>query len=347
MEGIWTNYPMFEVTLQGAYGQPAPAEIPAWWSKYGRRRYGDASVTSAVLAWDVLGSQIYAGSGSGCGSDISSVAVLPSLPPKPPSGFYDNPPGDGFYNGFVTPPNNTNQKIEWCAKVCVDATPKRCLGFEVFINIAPDVGNCYIFYDITTFSKQVGSACYLRASPRSSESSGAVPTSGSAMPAVPDEEDGVGYGDPRSMRAMSKHQPGPDLAVTETFKVSWKLLMAAAPQLEHVASFRFDLVDVAREVISANFTVRLAAFKQAYGAGNLAETKKLGGALLEIIDDYDLLLSADTNFMLGRWLEWAGEWSNTTEGKQSLDFNARNILTLWGPTGQITDCKNHSRPAFR
>mmetsp|Transcript_15996 Transcript_15996/g.25573 ORF Transcript_15996/g.25573 Transcript_15996/m.25573 type:complete len:133 (-) Transcript_15996:103-501(-) len=41
--------------------------------------------------------------------------------------------------------------------------------------------------------------------------------------------------------------------------------------------------------------------------------------------------------MLGRWLKWAQSWGTSAEEKKWLNFNARNQLTLWGPTGQIKD----------
>ena len=42
MEGIWTNYPMFEITLQQAFKpvDTAPTSTASWWTKYGTRRYG-------------------------------------------------------------------------------------------------------------------------------------------------------------------------------------------------------------------------------------------------------------------------------------------------------------------
>jgi|EP01044_Picomonas_judraskeda_P019536 hypothetical protein len=58
-----------------------------------------------------------------------------------------------------------------------------------------------------------------------------------------------------------------------------------------------------------------------------------------MLDDYDALLSTDTNFMLGRWQAWARSWADPGADavKDNLEYNARNQLTLWGPTGQIND----------
>lgn len=108
----------------------------------------------------------------------------------------------------------------------------------------------------------------------------------------------------------------------------WGQLLNAVSVIGKVPSFRFDLVDVGREVIAANFSATLNAFKQAFTDRDIDDVVTLGGQLLMILEDYDLLLSSDTNFMLGRWLEWSKGWSNTTTGKANLEFNARNIVTL-------------------
>ena len=125
--------------------------------------------------------------------------------------------------------------------------------------------------------------------------------------------------------------------------------------------------------------------------------------LLSMLDDYDRLLSSDSNFMLGEhhhwpipdsapkscrelqrchadlrsslgcvvtpistafagpWIKWARSWSDDKEEQDFFEFNAsrsappfslrllskaskeaavqaRNQITLWGPTGQINDC---------
>ena len=76
---------------------------------------------------------------------------------------------------------------------------------------------------------------------------------------------------------------------------------------------------------------------QAFAAGNASALAALGAALLAVIDDYEALLATDSNFLLGRWIQWARSWSSSDAGKALLEYNARNQLTLWGPTGQIND----------
>jgi hypothetical protein len=144
---------------------------------------------------------------------------------------------------------------------------------------------------------------------------------------------------------------GGDPSTLSTFSQVWKHLLESKEDLGHVASYRFDLVDVAREVISAAFTAKRNTFTTAYTSGNMTadECTTHGNALLTIIDDYDKLLSSDANFMLGRWIEWArhsldeigaGTGAGDGSGRSTADWlesNARNQITLWGPFGEIND----------
>src|SRR5690625_7911777 len=44
----------------------------------------------------------------------------------------------------------------------------------------------------------------------------------------------------------------------------------------------------------------------------------------------DLLLSTNGDFLLGKWLNNAKKWGETREEKHLYEFNARNLITLWG-----------------
>eukprot|EP00041_Stephanoeca_diplocostata_P038457 m.1517851 g.1517851 ORF g.1517851 m.1517851 type:complete len:1260 (-) comp25219_c0_seq4:160-3939(-) len=317
MEGIWTNYPVFEITLQGAYRVPSStAELTQWWAEYGRRRYGAANAPSAVAAWQLLGSTVYNGQGGGFGSDISSLPSMPSAPspipePEAPAGFHTYSKR-GYFEEYYTPDKAVQSVVE-CAEGCLATTAGHCLGFEVYITSAPSTGNCYWFFNISTpFFPLAPCATYLR------------DTTGHTQRTSP-------------YTTSSQSESSVAASTASTFAQVWGQLLDAADTVGTVPSFRFDLVDVGREVIAANFSTTLSAFKQAFSDRDIDAVVALGGQLLMILEDYDLLLSSDTNFMLGRWLEWSKSWSNTTAGKANLEFNARNIITLWGPTGQIND----------
>jgi len=59
--------------------------------------------------------------------------------------------------------------------------------------------------------------------------------------------------------------------------------------------------------------------------------------MIGIINDMETLLNSNENFLLGNWLEAAKAYGTTEDEKKLYEFNARNQITLWGPTGQIVD----------
>ncbi|KAG0024129.1 hypothetical protein BGZ81_007821 [Podila clonocystis] len=122
----------------------------------------------------------------------------------------------------------------------------------------------------------------------------------------------------------------------------------------NVSSFRYDLVDVTREVLVAIVLPGLhKEFVQAYKKQNLDQVRALGSLLVEVVADTDLILSTHSHFMVGPWIRdsrlsakiaaaSASAANVTTDiGDYSdyMEFNARNQITWWGPQGQraLTD----------
>merc|ERR1711871_1635624 len=116
--------------------------------------------------------------------------------------------------------------------------------------------------------------------------------------------------------------------------------MESSDTLKDVPSYRYDLVDVARQSLSAVFgNVALNEFASAIESKNKLAAQQSGKKLVGLIDDFDTLLNTNENFMLGPWIKWARQWG---DGKAKAigdwyEFNARNLLTLWGPNGNIND----------
>lgn len=148
------------------------------------------------------------------------------------------------------------------------------------------------------------------------------------------------------------HLPGPDTSqfypdrVTPKHKLcltwfAWKNFIQAAdyvsPSLE---TFRYDLVNVGREVLAQLSTPMSNNFTDAIGKPQLdgAEIKRTGTVYIELLQDVDALVATDTAFLLGPWIEsarrWGAGYSDCGE-KPCADFyewNARVQLTTWNPT---------------
>lgn len=66
----------------------------------------------------------------------------------------------------------------------------------------------------------------------------------------------------------------------------------------------------------------------------------------QIIVDMDGLMATDSHYSLKHWLESARSWGNSTEAKNYFEWNARNQVTLWGDSGEISALPIVSRVHF-
>ena len=63
--------------------------------------------------------------------------------------------------------------------------------------------------------------------------------------------------------------------------------------------------------------------------------REAGGKLMNLLSDLNILLGSDSHFLLGTWLRDARRNGVTEEEKGLMEYNARNQITLWGPTGEV------------
>ena len=63
--------------------------------------------------------------------------------------------------------------------------------------------------------------------------------------------------------------------------------------------------------------------------------RKNAALLLGLFTDLDMLLGTDAHFLLGRWISDAKALAHNEDERKLYEFNARNQVTLWGPTGQV------------
>ncbi|XP_062331478.1 alpha-N-acetylglucosaminidase [Osmerus eperlanus] len=122
---------------------------------------------------------------------------------------------------------------------------------------------------------------------------------------------------------------------------AWRLLYQAAPPLMTKETFRYDLVDITRQALEVLTTEFYIDIRNAYQGQKLPELLTAGGVLVyDLLPELDRLLSSDSNFLLGTWLERARSLALNEAEAQLYDMNARNQITLWGPDGNILDYAN-------
>ena len=112
---------------------------------------------------------------------------------------------------------------------------------------------------------------------------------------------------------------------------AWDLMVKSTDSLSaYTDGFSFDLVDLTRQVLANYATVIQQKWVQAYKAGALAAFNQHSAEFLQLIDDMDTLLATRSDFLLGTWLADARRKGITPEEKALYEFNARDLLTLWG-----------------
>lgn len=111
---------------------------------------------------------------------------------------------------------------------------------------------------------------------------------------------------------------------------AWDEMIKAADACKQSDGYQFDLVDVSRQVL-ANYALPLQQkFAQAYREKDIAAFKKYSEQFIELIEDIDGLLGTRKDFLLGSWVANARKWGLDEKEKALYEFNAKDLITLWG-----------------
>lgn len=124
-----------------------------------------------------------------------------------------------------------------------------------------------------------------------------------------------------------------------------QLLLQASrqnPQLLRSPEFAHDVVDLGRQLLANRFIDLYNTLISTFNSPTSKEANVASAAksLLTLLSDLDALLYTNKDFLLSNWIKMArGLAANTNDASYAnyLEYNARNQLTLWGPTGQIND----------
>ncbi len=111
---------------------------------------------------------------------------------------------------------------------------------------------------------------------------------------------------------------------------AWTLLIQASDSLKQAEGFRYDLVDVTRQVLANYATPLQQKMALAYSQHNKEQFRAYSTEFLQLMDDMDDLLSTREDFLLGKWINQARANGVTEKEKNLYEFNARDMVTLWG-----------------
>ncbi len=91
---------------------------------------------------------------------------------------------------------------------------------------------------------------------------------------------------------------------------------------------RFDLVDISRQFLANLATGQYKEAMKSFGEKDRDGFVDKSNSFLQILRDLDRMLSTDSHFMLGPWLESAKRLGSDDAKKKLLEFNARNQVWI-------------------
>ncbi|MCE5266391.1 MAG: alpha-N-acetylglucosaminidase [Planctomycetaceae bacterium] len=113
---------------------------------------------------------------------------------------------------------------------------------------------------------------------------------------------------------------------------AWGKLLDCPARLQLSDRYRFDVVHVGRQAMVNMAAPLHKEILRAYEKKDRAALGKLSGQYLELMSDLDELVATRKEFLLGRYLADATRWGMDDEQRKFYEWNARTMLTQWGPS---------------
>ncbi len=107
-------------------------------------------------------------------------------------------------------------------------------------------------------------------------------------------------------------------------------LLAAAPRLGRSDAYRYDVVNLTRQLLGQLGLPKVNAVEAAFTAADTAGLRQAEAGVLGLLADLDELVGTREEFLLGRWVESARRWGTNGQERALYEWNARNLITLWG-----------------
>lgn len=107
-------------------------------------------------------------------------------------------------------------------------------------------------------------------------------------------------------------------------------LLKVDASLRNSSAYRYDLMDVTRQVLSNESRNLLPVIKTAYDAKDAQEFKRLSAKWLDSMELLDRVVGTNIQTMLGPWLEDAKGFATTEDEQAALEYDARSLVSVWG-----------------
>ncbi len=120
----------------------------------------------------------------------------------------------------------------------------------------------------------------------------------------------------------------------------WKLLLEGNSSSD---AYNDDLTVVGKQVLGNYFYALRDKFTQAYKSKNISEMSVTGNEMLMLINDIDILLASNKNYLVGKWISEAKKMTDAETEKSYYEKDARKIISVWGEKGRdLNDYANRA-----
>lgn len=111
------------------------------------------------------------------------------------------------------------------------------------------------------------------------------------------------------------------------------LLLKDVEKLKQSEAYRFDIVDVQRQLMTNMGQLIHKKAAEAFKKGDKAGFALHSTRFLELLKDVDTLLRTRSEFNFDQWLTRARSWGETKEEKDLFEKDASALVTIWGADG--------------
>ena len=112
---------------------------------------------------------------------------------------------------------------------------------------------------------------------------------------------------------------------------AWELLLSDKSRCQNKDGYRFDIVDIGRQVLSNYGKDLHEDVKTAFLRKDKSAYAQKSALFISLLRDVDRICETRGEYRFGDWLEAARKWGTTEEEVKLYDKNASILLTLWGP----------------
>ncbi len=117
---------------------------------------------------------------------------------------------------------------------------------------------------------------------------------------------------------------------TAEFACALPALLNVDRALRDNSAYRYDLMDVTRQVLSNRSFDLLPRIEKAYNEQNIEQFREYTDLWLRYIELMDAVVSTHEQMLLGPWVEDARSMASSEEEAARLEYDARSLITVWG-----------------